>query len=128
MEVVAVGDSVVIICENNEVTRRFPLDDPEQFNERPELLSTRNDLNGFLSDPFFNTKHVLVSPVNSQTAVLLMTDAIGHWCYKAIVEGREEWRLLLSIDSVLEFNEFVLESRKDKLMKIDDTTLVRLRF
>jgi hypothetical protein len=128
VEVVAVGDSVVIICENNEVTRRFPLDDPEQFNERPELLSTRNDLNGFLSDPFFNTKHVLVSPVNSQTAVLLMTDAIGHWCYKAIAEGREEWRLLLSIDSVLEFNEFVLESRKDKLMKIDDTTLVRLRF
>ncbi|MFN3355069.1 MAG: hypothetical protein ACK418_03490 [Pseudomonas sp.] len=128
VEIVAVGDSVVIICEDDEVARRFPLDDPDQFNERPELLSTRNELNDFLKHPFFNIKHVLVSPVSSRTVLLLMTDAIGHWCYKAIAEGREEWRLLLSIDSDLEFNDFILKSRKEKVMKIDDTTLVRLRF
>ncbi|PTC36130.1 hypothetical protein CLJ1_3615 [Pseudomonas paraeruginosa] len=57
-----------------------------------------------------------------------MTDAIGHWCYKAISEGRDEWRLLLSIDSEFEFAEFVEESRENKTMKLDDTTLIRLRF
>ncbi|MBX8609907.1 hypothetical protein K5D65_22200 [Pseudomonas cichorii] len=128
VEVVAVGDSVIIICEDNEVVRRFPLDNPDQFNERPELLSTRNELNKFLDDPLFNTKHVLVSPVSSRTIVLLMTDAIGHWCYKSIAEGREEWRLLLSIDSDFKFKKLVLKSRKDRAMKIDDTTLIRLRF
>jgi hypothetical protein len=128
VEIIAVGDSVVVICEGGEVSRRFPLTEPEHFEARPELLSTRDDLNSFLSDPLFNTKHVMVAPASSRTTALLMTDAIGHWCYKAISEERDEWRLLLSIDSELEFINFVKESRKSKVMKLDDTTLVRLRF
>lgn len=128
VEVIAVGDSVVVVCEGEEVSKCFPLTVPEQFEMRPELLSTRNDLNGFINDPLFNTKHVMVSAVSSNTTVLLMTDAIGHWCYKAISEGREEWRLLLSIDSESDFAEFVGGSRKNKTMKLDDTTLIRLRF
>lgn len=128
VEVVAIGDSVVVFCEGGEVSKCFPLTIPEQFEDRPELLSTRNDHNDFINDPLFNTKHVMVSAVSSNTTILLMTDAIGHWCYKAISEGREEWRLLLSIDSEFEFAEFVEESRENKTMKLDDTTLIRLRF
>lgn len=128
VEIIAVGDSVVVVCEGEAVSKCFPLTAPEQFEMRPELLSTRNDLNDFISDPLFNTKHVMVSAVSSHTTVLLMTDAIGHWFYKAISEGREEWRLLLSIDSEFDFAEFVEESRKNKTMKLDDTTLIRLRF
>jgi hypothetical protein len=128
VEITGIGDTVLVLCEAQNPVRRFPLSDPAEFEARPELLSTRDELNAFLRDPLFNTKHVAVESVTAQTVGLLLTDAIGHWCFKAIVEGREEWRKLLTVDSVEAFRELIASARADKSMKIDDTTLVRVSF
>jgi hypothetical protein len=128
LEVVSVGDTVLLLYEGGAVTRKFALSEPEEFAMRPELLSTRNDLNGFLGDPQFNIKHVSVAPVSSETVALLLTDAIGLWCYQCLKTGDEEWRELLSLNSSDEFREFVLSKRANKSMRLDDTTLIRLSF
>jgi len=53
VEICAVGDTVVLLCKGQDVTRRFLLTEAGQFAARPQLPSTRNDLNTFLRDPFF---------------------------------------------------------------------------
>jgi len=128
VEITAVGDTVVLFCESENVTRRFRLTEADEFEARPELLSTRDDLNAFLRDPLFTTRHVAVEPVTRNTVALMLTDAIGHWCYKALREGRNDWRQLLTVESDCAFRDLVLTARADKSMKVDDTTLVRLSF
>jgi hypothetical protein len=128
VEIYAVGDSVVLLCKGQNVTRRFLLTEAGQFAAHPQLLSTRDDLNAFVRDPLFKTKHVVVEPVTSETVALLLTDAIGQWCYEAMEQGRDDWVVLLSIDSESAFRDFVLNARANRSMKIDDTTLIRLTF
>lgn len=127
-EIFGIGDSVIVLCQSGVVTRTFPLLTADEFEQRPLLLSTRNEHNDFLSDPLFNTKHVAVHPVSLETTALLLTDAIGHWCYRALEDGRDDWRFLLSVDSAEVFHGFVIAARADGRMKLDDTTLVRLSF
>lgn len=128
IEAVGVGDTVFLLVEGQDVVRRFPLTLAREFEQRPQLLSTKNGLNSFLEDPLFNTAHTLVVAVTSKTIALVLTDAIGSWCYKALEEGRDDWRLLLSIESEDEFRDFVCKERTEKRMKPDDTTLLRLSF
>jgi hypothetical protein len=128
IEAVGVGDTVFLLVEGQDVARRFPLTTSAQFEQRPQLLSTRSELNSFLEDPLFNAAHTLVAAVTPKTIALVLTDAIGSWCYKALEEGRDDWRLLLSIESEDEFRDFVWKERAEKRMKPDDTTLVRLSF
>lgn len=128
IEAVGVGDTVFLLIEGQDVVRRFPLASSGEFEQRPQLLSTRSRLNSFLEDPLFNTTHTLVAAVTPKAIVLVLTDAIGSWCYKALEEGRNDWRLLLSIKSEDEFRDFVWNERAEKRMKSDDTTLVRLSF
>lgn len=127
-EIFGIGDSVLVLCQSGLVTRKFPLLTADEFQRRPLLLSTRNEHNDFLHDPLFNTKHVVVHPVSTTTTALLLTDAIGHWCYQALEEQRDDWRFLLSVDSAEEFQDFVIAARAGRRMKLDDTTLVRLSF
>ena len=128
VEICAVGDTVVLLCEGQDVTLRFRLTEAGQFAAHPQLLCTRDDLNAFVRDPFLKTKHVVVEPVTSETVALLLTDAIGQWCYEAMEQGRDDWVVLLSIDSESAFQNFVLNARANRSMKIDDTTLIRLTF
>ena len=102
--------------------------EPDEFDSRPELLSTLDDLNGFLADPLFETKHVTVQPVSGRTVALLLSDAVGHWCYKALKDGKDDWRFLVEVSSATDFRDFVMNARANRSMKLDDTTLVRLSF
>jgi hypothetical protein len=128
IEVVAVGDSVLVLCQERRVTRKFRLAQAQDFDARPELVSTRDELNLFLRDPLFNTQHVAIESVDANTTALLLTDAIGRWCYAAIEEQRDEWLELLKIASAEAFRELVLKARTRGSMRLDDTTLVRLAF
>jgi hypothetical protein len=128
VEVLGIGDTVLLLTDGNDVIRRFPLTAPEHFEQRPQLLSTRGELNKFLEDPLFNTTHTVVDTVTPMTVGLVLTDAIGQWCYKALEEGRDDWRFLLTVTSADELRDFVWSARADRRMKVDDTTLVRLSF
>jgi hypothetical protein len=128
VELFAIGDTVVLLCEGEKVVRKFPLVEPEEFLLRPTLLSTKKDLNSFLGDASFNATHVAVAPVGPGTVALLLTDALGHWCYEALRNFNDDWRILLTLDTAEDFHDFVLNARANRQMRIDDTTLVRLTF
>jgi hypothetical protein len=128
VEVLGIGDTVLLLWDGKTVVRRFPLTRAEHFDARPQLLSTRAELNTFLHDPFFNTSHVMVDAVTPITVALVLTDALGSWCYKALDEGRDDWLFLLSVDTEDAFREFVWKARGEKRLKVDDTTLMRLSF
>lgn len=128
IEIVAVGDTVLLLLEGPELVLKFPLNSAEDFAAKPELLSTRADLNGFVQDALFNTKHVAVRPAGEHTTALLLTDALGEWCYQAMESGRNDWRTLATVGSDEEFRTLVLEARAQHQMRVDDTTLVRLKF
>ena len=126
--VFAAGDSVVVFCDDRNPVKRFPLAKAEEFDANPELLSTRDGDNDFLDSPSFKKNHWLSQPVSNNTIALLMTDALGQWCYRSIEEERDEWHFLLDVTDKTEFRSFVLKARAEKRMKIDDTTLIRLSF
>lgn len=128
VEILAVGDSVVLLCEGGVVQDRFPLQASEEFERRPELLSTKGEYNTFVADTQFNVKHVAIRRVSSSTKALLLTDAVGHWCYRALEEGRDDWRFLLSVEREDDFRSFVIDARLARELRLDDTTLVRLSF
>jgi len=44
---------------------------------------------------------------------LLLTDAIGQWCYEAVEQGRDDWVTLLSIDSESAFRDFRAERARE---------------
>jgi hypothetical protein len=128
VELFAIGDTVVLLCESEEVVRKFPLVEPEEFLLRPTLLSTKNSSNSFLKDASFNATHVAVAPIGPGTVALLLTDALGHWCYQALRNFTDDWRILLTLNTTEDFHDFVLTARANGQLKIDDTTLIRLTF
>lgn len=125
-----IGDSVVLICDDNKKElRQFPLTKSQQFDANPELLSTKEKDNAFLTKETFAEKHYFSYPIesNKKISILLMTDALGQWCWRAIEEKNDRWRCLLDMEDRQEFRKLILECRSRGEIKVDDTTLIRLR-
>jgi len=60
---------------------------------------------------------------------ILATDALSEYIFKSFEQGKDIFRILLSISSQAEFEDFVAEARgaMDLKMKNDDVTLVILK-
>ncbi len=60
IEVLAIGDSIAVLCDADRVVATFPYESPEQFDQRPLLLSTNPAQNVFLAEhdtkPNFSVK------------------------------------------------------------------------
>lgn len=130
IEIFAIGDSVAILVEGDSVAASWPYSKPEQFDERPSLLSTAPHLNGFVSEEGFYTQRQVswdikrcVNPI-----LLCMTDALGQWVLRMIQEQNEAWKQLLIMDTVEQLSSLVLSQRAAKKMRTDDSTLVIIRF
>ena len=50
MKILAIGDSLAVLCDADRVVATFLYQSPEQFDERPRLLSTNPAENAFLAD------------------------------------------------------------------------------
>ncbi len=128
-----IGDSVVLICdENKKELRQFPLTQSWQFDTNPELLSTKEKDNTFLTKETFAEKHCFSYPIGSdeKISILLMTDALGQWCWRAIEEKDERWHCLLAMRGNKDrqkFRELILDCRSRGEIKVDDTTLIHLK-
>ncbi len=128
LEVFAIGDSIVVLCEGGGIRATFPISSASEFEERPLLLSTKASFNSFLTDPSFLTKATRVEAVSGATTCLMMTDALGHWCLRSQERGDAQWRFLLEVASEQDFRDFVVARRASGELKIDDTTLLRVSF
>lgn len=128
MDVIAVGDSICAVLENEMLMTTFPYDQHEQFQQRPEIFSTISSHNAFVSESNFYSKHFRTFPVRSnlRTALLCMTDALGEWALRGQAEGEPQWSRLLSITDTSELEELVTSERAARRMRIDDVTLLHI--
>jgi hypothetical protein len=126
--VLAIGDSICAILENGNLAATFPYDRHEQFQQRPEILSTLSSHNGFVNEPDFYMKHFKVFPISIdiKTSILCMTDALGEWALRGHADGEPRWSLLMSLVNISELEELVLRERSAKRMRVDDVTLLHI--
>ncbi|AJK47069.1 hypothetical protein [Burkholderia plantarii] len=131
VELFAIGDSVVLLIDDDRLVDAWPLDDPSQFQERPSLLSTIRRHNGFLEAGDFWTRHGKTLHLERLTAPLLlcMTDALGEWALRSSTrDNGDGLRELASLRSEEQLAELVLRERAAKRMRVDDSTLLALSF
>jgi serine/threonine protein phosphatase PrpC len=50
VKILAIGDSLAVLCDGDEIRDTHPYNTSEQFYKSPQLLSTSKDQNAFLSD------------------------------------------------------------------------------
>jgi len=125
-----VGDSVAVLVVGREVVRAWPLDDPERFKERPTLLSTLREHNGFTQALGFDAASRLDLDLRSfpNSTLMCMTDALGEWTLRMAGEQPERLSDLLAIRREEELAALVVAERAARRMRIDDSTLAILRF
>ncbi|WP_416050276.1 hypothetical protein [Cupriavidus basilensis] len=124
LDVFSIGDCLAVHCVEGRMSDSFPFTQPEQFDARPELLSTRGEANAFVGQPLFYKNHTATWPFIPGAKVLLLTDALGQ-CLLRDSSG-QMLRALLEVQELNEFERLVLALRATCAIRLDDTTLVRL--
>lgn len=128
IDVMAVGDTICAVIEDEALIATFPYDQHEQFQQRPEIFSTLSSNNAFVAKADFYANHLRTFPLraNCKTSLLCMTDALGEWALRSLAAGEPKWSLLLSISDTCELEELVMVERAAKRMRIDDVTLLHI--
>jgi hypothetical protein len=124
--VLAIGDSLAVLCDGDHVVASFPYEAPEQFDAQPQLLSTNPAENGFLAEPDCLSRLSLewdLGPLDNP-ALLCVTDALGCWILSQRDRQKSPIAWLRGIASRRAFAHFVEEERTAGRMRRDDTTLL----
>lgn len=128
LSVIAIGDSLAVLLNNNQVVETFPYKTSTEFNQHPELVSTIFYNNSFILEDNFFEKHRVTWSIKENTVILLMTDALGAWSIRKAEENTEVWTTLSNVKNLKDLQEIVLRERQEKSMKVDDSTLIILTF
>ena len=121
-EVLAIGDSLAIHVRDGVRMASFPFKSAEEFDARPQLLSTLSSANAFVGDSKFFTDNSATWEVSPGDYILLVTDAVGHW----VLSHSEALTSLQDVTSPDEFLQLVLDRRRDHSMRLDDSTILRI--
>jgi hypothetical protein len=126
VKILAIGDSIAVLCDADRVVATFPYQSPEQFDERPRLLSTNPAENAFLVDRELATNFSVEWDVGAldRPALLCVTDALGHWIIASRDEEPSPIAALRAIASRRDFARFVATEREAGRLRRDDTTLL----
>lgn len=122
VDVLAIGDSLAVHVRDGAMLSSFPFAKPEDFDVRPRLLSTLASANTFIDEHEFFKNSSTTWEVQSGDCILLMTDAVGHW----LLAHSEEVPTLIAMPSAEAFEELVIERRRDRRMRLDDSTVLRI--
>lgn len=124
--ILAIGDSLAVLCDGDDVLASFPYDSPEQFEARPQLLSTNPVENAFLAEPDAMARLSVEWDLGrlDNPALLCVTDALGCWILAQRDSGPSPVARLRAIGSRRAFAGFVEEERAAGRMRRDDTTLL----
>ncbi|MDR1975608.1 MAG: hypothetical protein LBQ18_01305 [Campylobacteraceae bacterium] len=131
LQIVSVGDSVAVLLDGDRFVDSFPYSLASEFRKDPKLLSTKKRHNCFFSRSKKYGKFYKVWNLNSTSAPILlcMTDALSEFAFKSYERGNKDvWQEIAGIKTMQEFKSFIEEKRRDKTMKIDDTTLICANF
>lgn len=126
VNVLAIGDSFAILLDGTKFIDSFPYSSSEEFNQRPELLSTISDHNKFIDSDTFHSTHSKSWSISnySRPLLLCMTDALGQWAMSKLEDNSPEWEQLCNIESLEQLQKLVTQERLSKKMKLDDVTFV----
>jgi hypothetical protein len=128
LQIFAVGDSLVVLCDGDEIKATFPYQNALQFDQSPQLISTNAAENGFLRD--WDTSDKFCCDWNCATlkspSVLCVTDALGQWILSRSECGDSPITILRRIRTKKAFEKFVSSERASRHLKIDDTSLIAL--
>jgi hypothetical protein len=106
--------------------QRSPSESPEQFDARPQLLSTNPAENAFLAEPEAMSRLSVewdFGPIGDP-ALLCVTDALGCWILSQRDHEPSPIARLRTIAKPRAFARFVEEERAAARMRRDDTTLL----
>jgi hypothetical protein len=125
-----IGDSVAVLFDGESIARSWPSDEPEKFLERPTLLSTRVEHNEFTRHAEFDVYQRASIDLSglSDPLLLCMTDALGEWTLRMSQQQPERVVALLRIRTNGELARLVIAERAAKRMRVDDSTLIILKF
>jgi hypothetical protein len=137
LRVTAVGDSIVVLVTDNQVTWSFPYKTAVQFQDRPHLLSTilRRNFGPFFVDAAQAIRandpegpcHANVPWRSSkEDRLLCVTDALGEWLLRDGDDQFDRMRRVLSVTCEDELVTLVEQERAAGAMRRDDTTLLIL--
>jgi hypothetical protein len=128
IQVLAVGDSLAVLCDGDRIKATFPLSSAAEFTRSPQLICTNPTHNAFLEKSDFSYDLVADWTFRGleQPALLCMTDALGHWLLSQRDRDVCPISVLRRLTTPGAFARFVQEERAAGRMKRDDTTLIAL--
>ena len=121
-QALAVGDSCLFLIRDDRLCLSFPLEDPAQFDNTPDLLCSNPDNAGELWENVRRRDGECVAG----DMFILASDALACWFLETNAVGEKPWQTLLSLDSA-KWPAWVEEQCRSGLMRNDDTTLVIVR-
>jgi Stage II sporulation protein E (SpoIIE) len=127
VEVIGLGDSVAFLVAGGLLKVSFPYTTPEEFDARPQLLSTITANNAFVGEPgFFGENTSKTWFVESGDILLLATDAVAQWMLREQGESPTAIERLLTTKDAAAFEALVLQLRLERRIRLDDSTVLRL--
>ena len=126
--ILAIGDSIALLLDGTRVVTSFPYTDPQEFAQRPTLLSTLRKLNLFLENPGHNSASTAAWRLDrlEQPRIVCMTDAIAQWFLRLAKADPCAGDILLDIPDSAHLEALVAHEREAGRMHVDDTTMLIL--
>jgi hypothetical protein len=117
----AVGDSCIVQVRDGVIVRSFPLSKPEEFGNQPQLVGSRNG--AALADRAAKAR----AEWKPGDQLLLMTDALAHWCLGSGSKGKSPCQRLCDFlatkPDAREFAAWIDDLRERGELNNDDVTL-----
>lgn len=122
----SIGDCLAVLIRGNKCIDSFPFKSPEQFDARPELLSTISNLNAFTQDGIFElSEHLTNWKIENGDVILMMTDAVGQWFLRETELENNSIKNLLALCDENVFQDLICSLRNERRIKLDDSTVLR---
>ncbi|HEV7858308.1 MAG TPA: hypothetical protein VGO91_06730 [Pyrinomonadaceae bacterium] len=126
-QAIALGDSCLVRCRDEEIREALPLADYESFNAAPLLLPSL----GSMQEAALSHTAVRSGMVEQGDVFLLLSDAAAAWFLLMSLKrdpARSEFETLLASAREEELGRFFDEQRLSGRIKDDDIAIIRIAF
>jgi hypothetical protein len=127
IQVFAIGDSLAVLCDGDQIKATFPYSQASEFDQRPQLLSTNPAENRFIDDSDFSYSRFADWSFRKlkRPALFCMTDALGQWLLSSANRASAIAKIR-GLRTRQDFTRFVDSERACARMRRDDTTLLAI--
>ena len=121
---VALGDSCLFQIRDSHLISAFPISKSSQMNSRPFLIASNPLYNATLPEHIYRMQ----GRCRSGDRLLMMTDALAHWCLREHEAGHPPWEALRPENSFQQngFEHWVGLLRSENSLQNDDVTLIAI--